>query len=186
MTIDMLVHDKRLLGSSPQIAANIWEVDATVPVQHIADWSGKVASDNTNLGRYIIMRHGFEDAAGHGGFGLQLGTENLTLTTVPCFKTLRGLVKVIILFGCGTADVAPGTNHTSGDGAWLCTQLAVATQAKVIASSATQYYSYHNSSWSFFNSPIDFGDWEGDVFEFSPDGNKRALKKGEAPSQKAP
>lgn len=181
MTIDMLVHDKRLLGASPKIAANTWEVDATVPVQHIADWSGRVATDNTKLNRYLIMCHGFEDSAGHGGFGLQLGQDNLTLSTVSCFKTLKGLVSTVILFACAPADVAPGANHTSGDGAWLCTQLAVMTQAKVVASSATQVYS-HQEHW-FWHSPIDFGAWEGDVFEFSPDGNKRLLKKREAPSQ---
>jgi hypothetical protein len=187
MTIDMLVHDRRLQGASPRIAANIWDVDATVPIQHIADWSGHVARDNNSLNRYIIMCHGYEDGAGHGGFGLQLGAENLTFTTVPCFRALRGLVNVIVLFSCAAADVAPGANHTSGDGAWLCTQLAVITQARVVASSATQLYTYGGGLFSV--SPIDFGKWEGDVFEFSPNGNKRLLKKGgwftrdEEPSQ---
>jgi hypothetical protein len=178
MAIDMLVHDTRLQGSAPAIAANIWNVDATVPLQHIADWSAQVARDNANLNRYIIMCHGFEDGAGHGGYGLQLGAENLTLSTVTSFRTLRGLVSVVIVFSCAAADVAPGANHTSGDGAWLCTQLAVMTQAKVVASSATQTYTYSDSSYRIFRSPIDFGKWEGDVFEFSPDGNKRLLKKG--------
>jgi len=176
MAIDMLVHDMRLKGPSPRIAANIWEVDSTVPIQHIADWSGEVARESGSLNRYVIMAHGYEDTNGHGGFGIVLGKEDLTLVTVSCFETLRGYVDRIILFSCAAADVAPGANHTNGDGAWLCTQLAVMTQAKVIASSATQYYS--NTTFWGGVSPIDFGDWEGDVFEFSPNGNKRLLKKG--------
>jgi hypothetical protein len=176
MTIDMLVHDRRLLGNSPHVAANVWDVDGTIAVQHIADWSSQVARDHTNLNRYVIMCHGYEDSAGHGGFGLQLGAEGLTPATVPCFRAMRGLVNVIILFACAAADVAPSSTHASGDGAWLCTQLAVMTQARVIASSATQLYTYGGGL--FTTSPIEFGDWEGDVFEFSPTGNKRLLKKG--------
>ena len=55
--------------------------------------------------------------------------------------------------------------------------LAVRAQAYVVASSATQMYTYGGAK----KAPIDFGAWEGDVYLFGPNGNKRLIDWGWVP-----
>ena len=57
-------------------------------------------------------------------------------------------------------------------------KVALVTGAEIIAAVETQYY-YHTPNWweSLWgeDGTIDFGDWEGPVYSFSPD-NGRAMR----------
>jgi hypothetical protein len=174
----MLIHDTRLLGTAPKIAENQWPVDATVSINHIVGWTGEVAKGAGGLKKLIIMAHGFA-SGGHGGYGIQLGQEGITLGTVDLFASpnLRGKIKSIILYSCAAAETAPGKRMTGGDGNLLCSRLADRTKAYVIASSTFQIYTYGGSS----NQPINFGSWEGDVYLYGPNGNRRLIDWGWVP-----
>ena len=118
------------------------------------------------------MCHGFEDIVAvnlqsqqRGGFGLDLGREGLDLSNVNVMRWLRDRVQIITIHACATADTAPGNAGTSGDGRQLCREIAAHTNAEVIAGVQTQYYNPSGAGGR-----IDFGDWEGPVYRFSPDG----------------
>jgi hypothetical protein len=177
MAIHMLIKDKRLKGDAPKIADNQWDsVDATTPIDHIIGWTGEVAKKNGGIRKLTIMAHGYE-SGGSGGFGIQLGKEGVTLGTVDKFSALKGQVKYIVLFSCAVAATAPGKRMTNGDGGLLISRLAVRTAAYVLASSAFQIY----TAGGVPPQPINFGAWEGDVFLFGPNGNKRLVDWGWVP-----
>ena len=69
---------------------------------------------------------------------------------------------------------------TDGDGGLLIGRLAARTGAYVVASSATQYY----IPGTTLSSPINFGSWEGDVYLFGPNGNKRLIDWGWVPDRR--
>jgi hypothetical protein len=164
MPINMLIHDQRLHGRSPAIADNQYEVDGTVPISHIVDWTQTVARGSGFIKKLVIMAHG-------SGYGIQLGREWLTLKTVDRFSALKGLVKSVILYSCSAARTEPYRRMTEGDGALLISRLAVRMNCYVVASSSTQWYTPGTSQ----QQPIDFGAWEGDVYLFGPNGNKQLL-----------
>ena len=164
----MLIHDLRLDGKSPAIAENQWDVDATTPISHIVGWTAQVARANGGLKRLIIMAHG------NAGI-IQLGAEGLTHYTVNTFEALKDQVRCIVLYSCLVANTPPGARMTYGDGGLLISRLAVYTKAYVIASSNSQIYHFGVSS------PINFGTWEGDVYLFGPNGNKRLIDWGWIP-----
>src|ERR1700727_3192577 len=57
----MLVHDMRLAGGTPSnLAANNYEVDGAVPVQHAFDWIHSYAQTQGGLDNLYILCHGFE------------------------------------------------------------------------------------------------------------------------------
>ena len=55
-------------------------------------------------------------------------------------------------------------------------RLALNTGAYVVASSATQYYSVGNKARL-----LDFGSWEGDVYLYGPNGQRRLIDWGWEP-----
>jgi hypothetical protein len=175
MTIDMVIHDKRLAGNTPNIAQNQWDIDGTTPIKHVVGWTAAVARGSGKIKRLIIMAHGYE-VSHRGGYGIQLGAEGLTLKTVDFFAELKGLVTSIVLFSCSAADTAPGKKMLAGDGNLLIARLAARTQAYVVASSDTQYYSPGNKS-----KPLDFKSWEGDVYLYGPNGQRQPVLWGWTP-----
>jgi hypothetical protein len=101
---------------------------------------------------------------------MQLGKENLGVHNVQKWNVLKGKVKEIILYSCAVADVQVGKSNKmeDGNGIYFCTQLAFYTGATVTASMATQYYD--KGEGIIWDSEIDFGEWEGLVLTFYPDG----------------
>ena len=172
----MLIHDKRLAGQSPAIAENQWDIDGSCPIKQVVGWTRAVAKGSGGIKKLIIMAHGYA-VGGRGGFGIQLGAEGLTLGTVDQFAALSGSIKSIILYSCAVADTSPGSRMTNGDGALLISRLAARTKAYVVASSALQWYIPGTTQ----SSPINFGAWEGDVYLFGPNGNKRLIDWGWIP-----
>ena len=165
----MVVHDRRLAGGTPRYYSFVLQVGANRPIREIVDVVARRARERRRLRRLHILCHGFEAnwnlsqqmcmPSAHGGFGLQLGREGLNLFNVSLTRAWNGLVDVIVLFACAPADTADYNRGTWGDGRRFAGELALISGARVIAARDTQRY--------FPTGIIDFGDWEGPVFEFS-------------------
>jgi hypothetical protein len=182
MTNNMLVHDMRLEGRSPTgLAQNVFEVPAGMATAHVFGWAGAYASQQQGLDNIFIMCHGYEAGVEDPnaqisiyalGYGLQLGDPGLTFDNIRLVGSLNGLVSTITLFACGPANTRTGYKNTRGDGMRFCGEFAVISGAQVVAAIETQYY-YHSPSWwddlMGADGQIDFGQWEGPVFGFSPD-----------------
>lgn len=183
MPKNMLIHDLHLEGRSPSgIAQNTFDVPRTgMSTAHVFSWAAAYASQQRGLDNIYIMCHGYEVGVHDGnvgqslytlGGGLQLGNPGLTFDNLSLTSALNGLVRTITLFACGPANTRTGFMNTTADGMRFCGELAVNSGAEVIAAIETQYY-FHTPSW--WNSlwgddgQIDFGEWEGPVFRFSPD-----------------
>ena len=174
----MVVHDRRLLGGTPAFYNYVMQVNATTPIGNIINVVARRAREVGKLKRLHILCHGYEGhfdlsarqtvLDGRGGFGLELGQQGLNLGNYGLTSAWKGLVDLIVVFSCSPADTGSGNEGTRADGRRFCGYLALSTGAKVIAARDTQSYNSVNMAI-----PIDFGDWEGTVFEFSsanPDG----------------
>ncbi len=168
----MIVHDRRLKGKPPAGYNYVLQVNEHTSIQHIIQTVAHYGKMK-KLSPLHILCHGFEadwnlrqricTPANHGGFGLLLGTENLTLYNVNKLTAWRGLIDVIVLFACAPADTGPGNAGTRGDGRRLLGEMALWTDARVIGARDTQFYNDATGKKT-----IDFGAWEGPVYEFSP------------------
>ncbi|MBW8270050.1 hypothetical protein [Caldovatus aquaticus] len=169
----MIVHDRRLTGATPTWYSFVMQVNANTGIRHIVDTVARRARQRRRLARLHILCHGFEAnwdlgsgacvPSAHGGFGLQLGREGLSLFNVGLTASWKGLVDLIVIFACAPADTYEANRGTWGDGRRFCGELALWSGARVIAARDTQYY-FPGSGAS---DPIDFDAWEGPVYEFS-------------------
>ncbi|WP_425228227.1 hypothetical protein [Sphingomonas sp.] len=173
----MLLHDTRLNGNAPHIAQNIYRVGPKDKIANIVSWVQAYAASQGGLDELIVMCHGGEAhwdmehqmsvARTSGGWGLQLGKRGLDLRNVALVRAWRNpkpLIGKIIIYACAAADTGKGNAGTVGDGRRFMGEMALYSGATVIASSATQMFSR-----SMFLNRINFGEWEGPVFSFSPD-----------------
>lgn len=182
----MLVHDTRLSGTAPSTAPNIYRVDGSVRVVDALAWIAMYAKMNKGLSQLSIMCHGYEGGVHDSragvstmdlGFGLQFCRDGLRLSNVEHTRCLNGLVATIILYACGPANTRPGLEGGRGDGRAFCRELACYTGAEVLAAVENQYYLKEPRSGIIkrlfrigANDTISFGDWEGQLYRFSPDG----------------
>ncbi|WP_128548718.1 hypothetical protein [Larkinella soli] len=189
---NMIVHDNRLEGNPPLgYAANIYHVDDTTSTAHIFDWVATHASRIGGISRLYIMCHGYAGgndfemvSADVGGLGLQLGRDSLTLGNVRVVAPLRNRVQRIIIYACAAADNSMARYSPAADGHRLMGELAYYSGAYVVAADRIQWYSRVTVSGSFSyiggrgdTNMIDFGAWEGTVYEFPPDaGAPRQLR----------
>ncbi len=175
MPRSIAIHDARLKG---QFRAGSMGLDFVMRVsRHDAlEWAflkaRGYAQAHGGLGRLIILCHGHErvitdettqESVIVGGFGLQLCREGLNNRTVRLGRILRGHVQTIVVYACAAADTHGNFQSMAGDGQLLCRELAAYTNATVYASAATQYYAPETG---------DFGVWEGQVFRFTPQGER--------------
>jgi hypothetical protein len=171
MISQAVLHDRRLTGRPPGSGSGVRLYRTN---QHISlNWTlSHIAGDargHGGIGELHIMCHGYEGVVGvnnqsqiRGGFGLQLGREDIDLGNVAVFSALAGQVQIITIHACATADTVPGVSN----GRQLCREIAAYTGAEVIAAVRTQEYTYYRDG----SGRIDFGAWEGPVFRFSPNG----------------
>lgn len=171
----MLVHDLRVAGDTPSnLADNNFKVDGSTTISGALSWIHDYAVSQNGLDRLIILCHGFEANWNlgdktctnfqQGGFGLALCAEGLTLENADVVTVLKGLVQEITIFACATADTGPGNTGTAADGMRFCGELAMYTNASVIAATQTQFYVTDRTFWDWIKGKegqIDFGDWEG-------------------------
>jgi hypothetical protein len=167
----VIIHDTRLAGDSPSGNITLIRVNGTTPLSEMVQRLKNVAFQFGGEVRVRILCHGYEDSAGHGGYGLQLCREGLLLSSVNQLAPLNGdLGYYIKIYSCATADVAPGHAGGIGDGRMLCSRIARITGTGVFAADATQYYS-NSTLFGLIGRPIDFGGWEGNLLEFNAAGN---------------
>jgi hypothetical protein len=186
MSSSMLVHDTRLSGTAPTIAPNTYRVNGSTSLKDALSWIATYARKSGGLDQLSIMCHGYEGGVHDGrvgvstmdlGFGLQFCREGLTLGNVDLAGRLDGLVEIIILYACGPANTRAGFEGTSADGREFCRELAGWTGAEVLAAIETQYYLKEPRSGLIkrlfrigADDTINFGNWEGQLYRFSPDG----------------
>jgi hypothetical protein len=145
---------------------------------------GKVGQNK--LRTLSIAAHGFESLVEDpdalmsyqgGGYGIDLGEDHITLGTVSAFGALDGMFVpggILEIYACAAADVSRDQYGLSGNGRLLMSELAAYTNAIVRASDAIQMYTAGVRSMLGFSwyEGVDFGDWEGKVWLFSPSGNR--------------
>lgn len=168
----MIIHDSRLKGKTPTRYNYVLQISKITPLHHII---GRVEHYGRmrKLSPLHILCHGYEGDEGiedpvnqesvpdpHGGYGLMLGRDSLDLSNVTQTSAWKGLVGEIVVFACAPADTAAKNVGTVNDGRRFMGELALWTHARVIAARDTQYYDP--------SGVIDFGVWEGPVYEFSP------------------
>ncbi len=162
----VVVHDRRLEGRSPETASTVVRVSEKTPLSRLVQCLINLSGQHGGEIEVRILCHGYTDGK-NGGYGLQLCAEGLTLNTVRQLAPLNGkLSYYMIIFACGTADVAPGKLGGVGDGRLLCSEIARNTGTGLFAADATQIY----TSGGYFDAAIDFGAWEGNVLEFNAAG----------------
>ena len=200
----LVLLDFRLTGMVTDGIGEVIRVGAVTDIQKAFNKVAARAFGRGGLDDLLICCHGFEalleDYDGQlsfmsGGFGLELCAENLSLANVGVTAVLKAappevpLVKRIVVFSCAAADTHRLTKTLGADGKRLMGSIALMTGALVVASTATQMYDLIPSLAQSLRSAggendwrIDFGEWEGDVFEFSPiDGSARKLKPDQHP-----
>ena len=165
-------------------------VGSYTALSQVITWISDAAGSN-RISRLSICCHGYEGGVENesmaysrvgGGFGLQLGSSDLTWNTVSDFGALApkfGPGAMIDIYSCAAAeDATEGTGFT-GNGRALMRELAGYTGATVRASDAVQVYSHGVRNRGFWGitfyteyEGVDFGEWEGAVWLFKPDGSR--------------
>jgi hypothetical protein len=172
MIANAILHDRRLTGRPPGSTQGfrLYRTNGNISLNWTLSHIAGDARGHGGIGELHIMCHGLEDIVAvnnqsqvRGGFGLELGREGVDLSNVAVFSALAGLVQIITIHACATADTVPGVSN----GRQLCREIAARTRAEVIAATRTQEYTYYTDG----SGRIDFGGWEGPVFRFSPDGS---------------
>jgi hypothetical protein len=197
----LVLLDFRLVGMVSSDVGEVLQVSVRTPIREAFDKVAERARKLGGLDDLLVCCHGFEsvieDFDGQvsfvsGGFGLELCAESLTLANVGVTTVLKGpppLVKRIVVFSCAAADTHRASRRVGGDGKRLMGEIALSTGARVVASTASQLYrAIPSLAQTLFDAGskndwrIDFGEWEGDVFEFSPDdGQGRKLARDKHP-----
>ena len=200
----LVLLDFRLTGMVTDGIGEVIRVGGGTDISKAFSKVGRRARELGGLDDLLICCHGFEvlleDYDGgvsfmSGGFGLQLCNENLTLANVGVMGVLKSAppllqaVRRIVVFSCAAADTKRLAKTVGSEGRRLMGSIALTTGARVVASSATQMYTLIPSVAQTLRSAggendwrIDFGEWEGDVYEFSPeDGVGRKLKPAQHP-----
>ena len=111
-----------------------------------------------------------------GGMGLQLGSEGLMHSNVSLWKSIYNKVQNIVIYSCAASNTEHGDEGSTADGRYLMGALATYTNASVYAADRIQWYIKDK-----IDNNIDFGDWEGTLWCFTPHGIVPPLTVSRAP-----
>ncbi|NNE67960.1 MAG: hypothetical protein HKN33_15460 [Pyrinomonadaceae bacterium] len=100
---------------------------------------------------------------------IQLGKENLDLWNVSKWKSIRGLVDIIVVYSCMAAHTGKGKTGEIKDGKLLMSRLAKFTDAIVFAGEKSELYDKEG---------LNMGKWTGRVFQFDPNGTYKQVSGG--------
>jgi hypothetical protein len=172
----VLLHDERLSGNTPDWKNTIaFDVSKDDAIDDVLAWVNGAFKLYGQVEDLAIMCHGYVSESHAGGHGLQFSQDGVFLSNIYKWRAINGLVNWIFLYACNVAEIDPSVAPAEGDGRQLCLQMAATTGANVVAPLRTQYY---HKSWNPFRwNEIDFGDWEGPVYHFWPDGKVTDVTK---------
>lgn len=149
--VDQLMPDASLLSALNrlrQIASPAKPLNALFLVAHIQFADVEVRERNCNLKSPI---------------GIGLGFEGVFHHNVWLWKGIEGHAKTIVVYSCMAARTSPAMRGTFGDMKYLMGGLAIHTRAHVYAADEPQAANVQTQD-------VDFGPWEGTLFEFPPSG----------------
>jgi len=170
-----VLHDRRLQGTAP-VGRSITtlQLDASRSLFAVFPLISTLSQLDGQQTVYILC-HGYAGASSRGlvcgdmgGMGLQLGREDLLHTNVSRWTAIRGAVSSIVVYSCGAADTQPENRGSIADGRYLMGALAIHTRATVYAADRIQWYTMRGGG---SNGTINFGNWEGTLFKFEPNGS---------------
>jgi Domain of unknown function (DUF4347) len=173
----VLLHDERLSGNTPDWPeTKCFTVEQDDATERILGWVSVVHRAVGKLEDLSIMCHGYVSATnGMGGHGLKLGKDGVYQSNISKWSAINGMVNWVIVYACNVAEVDPAVQPSQGNGQQLCSQMAAMTGATVIAPLKTQFY---RTTWKGRHlREIDFGDFEGPLYMFRPDGAVTNLSK---------
>jgi len=149
----ILIYDQRLWGSPPwqQVSATCL-VNEKHPVSSIVDWLKVKCGSYKGKETVYIMAHGDDG-------WIQLGKDGLHKDNANLWAPLNWKIEQIIILACNVARGSKGTT--------FCSRLAWYTSSFVTAADSTQEY----IALPFGILPSTFGNWEGRVHTWGPDGN---------------
>lgn len=185
MPVNLIAHDTRLEGRTPSASLENFtiEVDDSRSLESFFDQAVEIALAHAGILRLSIMAHGLY-VRDLDTTAIQFCAELISYQTVHQFGRLRGLVDHIVLYVCHAAE----THMTSrGEGDELCRQMAIAANAEVTAARERQEYTSVERC-GFIDcesSPIEFGEWEGQVVHYGRDGQV-ITEFGDAPAPAEP
>jgi len=172
---NVVLHDRRLDGNPP-VGRGITtlRLDASTALAgSLALIASLARLDGPQ--RLFILCHGYaginqrgQVCGDMGGMGLQLGKEGVLHSNVASWRAVRGAVTSIVVYSCGAADTQPENRGSAADGRYLMGALAIHANATVYAADRIQWYSTRGAR---LTGTIDFGNWEGTLWRFQPDGS---------------
>jgi hypothetical protein len=179
----VILHDQRLDGAVEPGLGRVIQCDGATPLaQAFRDVEAAVVSSPSEL---VIACHGFmthyyDNASNidlRGGEGLQLCRETLQVSNVHRVDALKDLFSRIWLMACGPAGTLV---HSSRP---FCREFAHYANCVVIASDTAQLYhaGHHDNAAQVSRRVLRFGAWEGNVYQFFPDGTVERFDRSETP-----
>ncbi len=163
----LILRDSRLHGT---MAARCPVITASAgkPLSSLFSAVRSARNNTGTIDTMFILCHGFagsNDRAGMsmdaGGMGLQLGTETVLHTNVARWTEIAGTCQNIVVYACAASNTEAGNEGSTADGRYLMGALAIHTGATVYAADRIQWYQTRG---------MDFGDWEGNLWQFTPSG----------------
>lgn len=197
MALDVRLLDTRIAARFREPKPTDIIVGSTRKMDWIIGEVGRVLGEH-KLRVLSICCHGYETVVADpqamisrvgGGLGLEFGADGVNFSTVSAFSSLAGKFTPdgrIDIYSCAAADDSSDKTNGgfTGNGRALMRELAGHAGVLVRASDATQTYTAGVVS-SFFGlvtsyQGADFGEWEGNVWMFQPDGS---IRKDTAPGR---
>lgn len=179
----LALRDLRLQGGVPARAGlSIINTRATTPLSSVFGQIRGIAGARGLIDTMFILCHGYAGRNARarmsmdaGGEGLELGAENVLHSNVARWTAINGRVANIVVYSCAASNTEPGNEGTTADGRYLMGALAIHTGAVVYAADRIQWYSTHKG---LSNGRYDFGNWEGQLWQFPPDGSPPTIVTG--------
>ena len=179
----VILHDTRLDGRVEAGHGRVIQCNGATPLAQA--FSNVVAAATSSPVELVIACHGYMSheygEASHadlaGGEGLQLCRESLLISNITAVSALAGSFSLIWLMACGPAGTIV---HTSRP---FCREFAHYANTTVIASDTAQSYyaGTHDDQQQVSRRVLRFGAWEGNVFQFEPDGTVRPFLQSASP-----
>jgi hypothetical protein len=177
----LALHDRRLVGGVPaRKGLTIINTDEQSSLRRAFYGinAAQVAAKGP-LDALFILCHGYAGTNERqrvcmdaGGMGLELGREDVLHDNVFMWRSIANQVKTIVVYSCAAANTEQGNSGTTADGKYLMGALAIHTNAMVYAADRIQWY---NTYKDLPNGRFEWGDWEGRLFQFPPNGNSATV-----------